>query len=242
MSAADSPTERPPRPLWLKLLIAAAFAFALFNLGAFLYGLTLSDKWHVERSVVIHAPPGAVYPLLASPKRWPEWTEWNSRVDPTVKLTAEGPESGAKASLVWMGREIGMGKVTILEAVPNRAVTYELKLQGTEFTKNGRLALEPTDAGTRVIWTDGGKIGNTVGRLFRRRFEQNLAAHFDTDLNQLKAVVEKQHPGEREGEAPAEPRPEPPTPEGRATGERRASALRALPIAHLPLPTPSSIP
>jgi hypothetical protein len=181
-----------PRPLWLKFLIAVALAFALFNIGVYVYGLTLPDEWHVERSVVVHAPPEAVYPLLAGPKRWTEWTEWNERADPGARFTAEGPESGEGASLSWIGREIGTGRVTIREAEPGRSVVYELVFQGNEFTKDGRFTLEPAEGGTRVIWSDGGKIGNTLGRLFRERFEQSLGARFDEDLKQLKVVAEKQ--------------------------------------------------
>jgi uncharacterized protein YndB with AHSA1/START domain len=182
--------EPPRRPFWMKALLVVGVAIVLANAAAFLYGLTLSDEWHVEESIIIDAPPAEIYPLLATPKRWPEWSVWNRERDPTVEFAYEGPESGVDASFAWRGEQLGLGKMTITEAEADSFVRYRLVLQGAEFSPNGRIALEPA-GGTKVTWTDGGSLGNTLGRLFRERLENSVASEFRASLGRLKKIVEE---------------------------------------------------
>jgi len=180
------------RPIWLKLLIGLAFAFAAFNIGIYVYGLTLPGEWHVEESIVIDAPPDAIYTFLSSPKRWTEWSGWSRRSDPTAELAFEGSVEGKDASMVWQGERLGAGRMTITAAEPGRSVTYSLRLGGSEFSDAGRLSLKPADGGTRVTWTDGGELGGTPGRLFGRRLEASVSADFSASLVRLKELVERE--------------------------------------------------
>lgn len=188
---STGPADFPKRPIWLKLLIAAALLVALLNAGAYVYGLTLPDEWHVEESVVVVASPEDVYPLVASPKRWPEWASWNKTRDATVEFSFEGPDSDKGAAFSWQGEQLGIGKLTIIEAEPNASVSYVLSLGGAEFSENGRIALTAAEGGTRVTWTDGGELGGTLGRLFRGRLEQSVSADFAASLENLKSIAER---------------------------------------------------
>ena len=178
------------RPFWFKALLTLAVLIIVCNIGAYLYGLTLPNEWRADESIVIDAPPEAVYPLVASPKRWTEWSSWSRRQDPTLELAYDGPESGAGASFAWRGEQLGLGKLKILGVEPNRSVRYELTLRNQPFSKQGKIALEPVADGTRVTWSDGGELDSTLGRLFRERLENSVAAEFRASLARLKKLVE----------------------------------------------------
>jgi uncharacterized protein YndB with AHSA1/START domain len=178
-----------PRPRWMRWLFAVAVMVGLFNIGAFLYGLTLPNEWHVEASHVIAAPPEAIYPSLAAPQRWTTWIRWIPDGDPTLQTATEGPESGVGASLTWSSEQLGQGQLTILETEPDRFVRYQLDLQGETFSTNGKIQLFPVEEGTRVLWSDGGRLGNTLSRLFRERLERSLADEFAASLRRLESDV-----------------------------------------------------
>ncbi|HEX6985208.1 MAG TPA: SRPBCC family protein [Planctomycetaceae bacterium] len=184
------PPSRPRRPVWMTALLVVALIVGLFNIGVYVYGLTLPNEWRVEESVVVAAPPEAVYPLLATPKRWAEWSAWSAERDPSLKFAYDGPEAGKGASFSWLGERLGHGKIVLTEAKPGESIRYELVLQGETFSENGRIALEPTEEGTRVTWTDGGELDGTLGRLFRERLEASVAAEFAASLERLKGVAE----------------------------------------------------
>ncbi|MDR7307298.1 hypothetical protein [Rhodoferax saidenbachensis] len=54
------------------------FAIAVLVLGVLVYASTKPDRFHVERSVRISAPPDAIFPLINDLHRWDAWT---TRVD-----------------------------------------------------------------------------------------------------------------------------------------------------------------
>jgi Polyketide cyclase / dehydrase and lipid transport len=190
--AMSLPPPGPRRPAWLKILLFFAFFVCLFNIAAYLYGLTLPNEWTVGESIVIAAPPEKVYPLVASPRRWAEWSSWSPKQDPSVEFAYDGPETGTGASFAWRGEQLGLGKLTMTEATPNVSVGYELVLQNAPFSKKGRIAFEPDAHGTRVNWTDGGELDSTLGRLFRERLEASVATEFRTSLQRLKEAAERE--------------------------------------------------
>jgi hypothetical protein len=181
-------------------LFGLAALIALFNIGAYLYGLTLPDDWSVKESVVISAPPEDVVPFVATPRRWTEWSSWSKTFDPTAEFHFDGPESGEGASFAWLGEQLGLGKMAITKVTSNE-VEYTLKLQGETFSENGRVAFEPVAGGTRVIWTDGGKVNGTLGRFFRQRLEDSVSADFAASLQRLKQTVEAKPAGNPKSEA-----------------------------------------
>lgn len=195
MSATTPQQEqpRPPRPMWMLALFAIAVVVGLFNIGLFLYGLTLPSDWSIRESVEIDAPPEAVAPYLASPRRWLEWSSWSTPRDPTAEFIFDGPEAGKDASLTWRGEQLGLGKLTITESSPD-GIRYRLELQGETFSEQGQILLDPVEDGTRIVWSDNGDVGGTIGRLFRQRLEDSIAADFEAALHHLKQAVESEEP------------------------------------------------
>lgn len=187
-----SPPMQPAgRPMWLLVLLIVALLIGLVNVVAFLYGLTLPDDWHAEAETFIAASPDEVYPLIATVDRWTEWSSWSESEDPTIRLNYDGPKAGEGASFSWLGERVGRGTITVTEAQPDKSIRYTLELQGSTFSENARITLQPENDGSRVTWTDGGEVEGTLGRFFRERLEESVTAEFESSLKRLKSVAEE---------------------------------------------------
>ena len=115
-------------------------------------GFVLPGTYRIERSVVIHAPPEKIYPLVAAPKRWREWSIWNRR-DPAMAMSFFGPESGAGAGWQWDSKTEGKGRMTFVTADTAKGFTYELFFPDAGSTPIGDSRLAPRSGTTRVTWT-----------------------------------------------------------------------------------------
>ena len=93
---------------WIKRVLGAVVVLALLLLAG---GFLLPATYTVERSVVVHAPPERLWPLVSAPKRWREWSVWTRR-DPAMKLEYSGPESGTGAAWHWTSASEGEGRAT----------------------------------------------------------------------------------------------------------------------------------
>lgn len=170
---------------WLLIVVLALAAVLLVG------GMLLSPKFTVTRSVVINAPPEKIYPLIASPRQWTQWSVWNRR-DPAMQITYSGPDSGAGAAWAWKSKTEGDGRMTFTTAEPNRKIDYELVFPDFETPSTGTLALAPEGGGTRVNWTMNGDFGsNPLFRWFALMADRMVGSDFDAGLANLKAIAEK---------------------------------------------------
>src|SRR5256885_13800906 len=86
------------------------------------------SNYRVARSVVIAAPPDAVFPHMNELKKWEAWNPWG-KADPNMKLTYGGPASGVGANYSWAGnREAGAGRATITENRPGGSGKDEMEV------------------------------------------------------------------------------------------------------------------
>jgi hypothetical protein len=76
----------------LKWTLAVVLALAALAWGG---GLLLSPTFSVSRSVVMQAPPPAVYKRIADPGRWRDWSLWHRR-HPAMMVTYFGDLSGGQ--------------------------------------------------------------------------------------------------------------------------------------------------
>lgn len=176
------------RTLALGLLTLLVLASAL--------GLMMPGRWHVERSIVVHAAPPTVFRLVNDLERWAAWSWWNESHDPTLRRSFEPgvPTVGVGAAMAWSGDEIGEGRLTITESVPDRLLRYDLVLEHESFLTRGAIALEPLPAGVKVVWTDDGELGmNPLLRLMGPWVEHAVGEDFERGLAGLKRVAEGRH-------------------------------------------------
>jgi hypothetical protein len=100
-------------------IIAIVFAALL------IYVSTRPDNFRVERSLVIHATAEQLFSLLNDFHAWEAWSPWE-KIDPAVKRTYSGAESGIGAIYGWVGnRQLGEGRMEILSATPD----FKLQIQ-----------------------------------------------------------------------------------------------------------------
>lgn len=172
---------------WLKRVIGALVVLALLLAVA---GALLPGQWRVERSVVVRAAPERLYPLVASPHRWREWSVWTRR-DPAMRIEYFGPESGAGAGWQWDSRTEGQGRMTLTRADPATGLAYDLFFPDLGSTSHGELRFEPADGGTRVTWTNEGDMGrNPFLHFLAAAMDRLVGPDFEAGLAQLRRLAE----------------------------------------------------
>jgi len=150
------------------------------------------SNYRVARSIVIAAPPDAVFPHMNELKKWEAWNPWG-KADPNMKLTYGDPASGVGANYSWAGnREAGAGRATITESRPGKSVKYKMEFfkpmpgfSEMDFT------FKPQDNQTEVTMTVTGEK-NFMARAFCLfvSMDKMIGGKFERSLADLKAIVE----------------------------------------------------
>jgi uncharacterized protein YndB with AHSA1/START domain len=154
-------------------------------------GFLMPSQYRVERTARINAPPERVYALLADPREWKRWSEWNRR-DPAMKLAYSGPSSGKGAAWAWESKSEGDGRMTFTNADAPRRIEYALEFPSMGAKSKGALTLTADGPGTTVAWTNEGDVGrNPLMRLFVPFMDGMVGPDFAAGLANLKALVEK---------------------------------------------------
>jgi uncharacterized protein YndB with AHSA1/START domain len=176
----------------MRALLRIAIGLALVAVLVVVAGFFVPSTYRVERSLVIAAPPARLYPLVAAPRRWPEWAMWNRR-DPAMALTFFGAESGAGAGWSWVSRTEGKGRMTITAADPLHGLAYELYFPDFDSTSHGEIRFEPQPGGgTRVTWTNEGGVGrNPLMHYMALAMDRMVGPDFEAGLANLKAIAER---------------------------------------------------
>lgn len=176
------------------MLKIISFAVVAIVGGFLIYAATRPDSFRVERTATINAPPERIFPLINDFQRWGAWSPFEKK-DPGMKRTMSGMPSGEGAVYEWDGnKEIGQGRMEIVESVPPSRVTLTL-----DFTRPFKahnivdFTLEPRGNSTQVTWAIHGpspfiskvmSIVLNVDKMIGKDFEAGLAA--------LKTVSEQQ--------------------------------------------------
>jgi uncharacterized protein YndB with AHSA1/START domain len=154
-------------------------------------GFILPAQFKVQRSVEIAAPAAKVYPLIAAPAAWKDWSEWNRR-DPQMKITYDGPAAGTGAGWRWESATEGNGEMTFTQAVPEQRIDYTLRFPDMGMQLTGQFLLEPAGGGVRVTWTNEGEMDrNPVNRWVGLFMDRLVGPDFEAGLANLKALAER---------------------------------------------------
>jgi len=176
----------------MRWLLRAVGGLVLLAVLVVVAGFFVPSTYRVERSLVIAAPAARLYPLVATPRRWVEWSMWNRR-DPAMALSFSGPESGAGASWSWVSRTEGRGRMTFVTADPDKGLAYELYFPDYDSTSTGQIRFEPQPGGgTRVTWTNAGSVGrNPLMHYMALAMDRMVGPDFAAGLANLKAIAER---------------------------------------------------
>ncbi len=165
----------------------------LLALVLVIFAATKPNEFTIRRSISIHAPAERIYALIADFREWPKWSPWEA-LDPNLKRTMNGMESGAGAIYEWDGnKKAGAGRMEIVQASPPSRIEIRLNFLRPFRAENKVVfTLIPAGDGTNVIWEMSG-INNlgfkimgilmNMDKLVGRDFEKGLAA--------MKAEAEK---------------------------------------------------
>ena len=69
-----------------------------------------ADTFRVERSIVIEAPPEAIFPHIDDFHAWADWSPYE-KMDANLAKTFTGPPKGKGATYAWVGKTAGSGSM-----------------------------------------------------------------------------------------------------------------------------------
>ena len=170
------------------LLVVAVLIGALL-----VYAATKPDDFRVQRSASIKAPPEKIYALIADFKQWRTWSPYE-KLDPQMKRTLSGADSGQGAVYAWDGDDkAGAGRMEITEARPGSLVGIKLDfLKPFEAHNKAEFTLAPEGEATRVTWSMYGPqpyFAKLMGTFFD--MDHMIGKDFEAGLATLKSATEK---------------------------------------------------
>jgi len=182
--------------MFKKILIGIAALLIVVIAAAMLK----SPEYRVERSLVIAAPAGKIFPYFDNHRKFNEWNPW-VKMDPEAKNTYSGPESGVGAVASWDGKKVGKGSSTITVSQPNERIVERMDwIEPMEGVSTVEFTFRPEGEGkTKVTWamygTNEGLLSKVVS-LFMScesmcgpEFEKGLA-----DVAKLATVPDQPQP------------------------------------------------
>ena len=180
---------------WLFYLLAAV-AIIIVG-GSFL----LPAQAVVTRSTEIAAPPDKVFAIVGDLRHFNQYSPW-ADLDPDIKYTFEGPESGAGQKMAWTSAnaDVGSGSQTITKYEPPNFVEARLDF-GMRGKPVARFDLVPSTAGTNVTWTFSSDLKGIPAKWFGLMFDRWIGADYEKGLAKLKAVAENPSRTNRAGTA-----------------------------------------
>lgn len=168
--------------------LVAVFVVVAGILG---FAATRPDAFRLERSILIAAPAERIHPLIADFRSWRSWSPWENK-DPGMARTLSGAESGVGAAYAWEGnKDIGAGRMEILESSPQRILIKLDFLRPFEAHNVAEFTLRPEGQGTRVTWAMSGPqpfIGKLMSLVFS--LERMVGPDFEAGLATLKHQAE----------------------------------------------------
>jgi len=148
--------------------------------------------FQIERSETIAAPPATVYGLVNNFRQWDKWSPW-AKLDPDMKTTYEGPESGVGAVYTWTGNDqVGEGRMEISESEANKRIRIQLDFKRPfEATNTTDFVFDGAADTTTVTWKMHGE-NNFIGKAFGLLMDMDamIGKDFEAGLSAMKTVAE----------------------------------------------------
>jgi uncharacterized protein YndB with AHSA1/START domain len=175
------------------MLKTIAIIVAVLIAGVLIFAATKPDKFTVQRSTTIKAPPEKIFAVVNDFHRWTEWSPWE-KLDPSMKRTLGGAERGKGATYAWEGNsKAGQGRMEIIESQPASKVGIQLDfIKPFEGHNLAEFALTPQGESTRVDWVMSGPTP-FVSKLMQVfvNLDTMIGKDFEEGLGNLKALTEK---------------------------------------------------
>lgn len=148
-------------------------------------------EFRVERSAAIAAPPEVLFAQFNSHRKFNVWNPF-MKLDPHVRNSYSGPDSGVGAVCSWEGNsDIGAGSCTIIESQPGELVRCRMDWKRPmEGTSTVDFTFKPQGDRTVVTWAMYG-THNFVGKLVSVFLDCDkiCGPQFEKGLAELGSVV-----------------------------------------------------
>jgi uncharacterized protein YndB with AHSA1/START domain len=168
------------------MLVKIVIALAVIVVGLVVVVALQPKDYRVSRSTTIAAPAPVVFAQVNDFHKWAAWSPW-ATIDPAMKQAFAGAPAGTGAVYTWSGnREVGQGRMTIVESRSPELVRvkldFEKPLAGTSVAE---FTFRPEGDRTVVTWSMVGEKGFVakaihlvlgVERMIGQQFEKGLAA------------------------------------------------------------------
>ena len=177
----------------LLVLIAAAVGFVASR----------PSQFHVARSISVAAPASSVFSKVDDFHEWAAWSPWQ-HLDPAMKTSFSGAESGAGAVYQWSGNDkVGEGRMTITSSQPDQEVAIKLEfIKPFQATNSCTFTLEPEGEATKVTWAmDGTNNFIAKAMCIFMSMDKMVGGDFERGLGSLKQLTESAVQTPAEGEA-----------------------------------------
>lgn len=152
----------------------------------------MAKQYVVSRSVTIDAPPERIHPLISDFREWVAWSPWE-HLDPDMRRTYSGPETGVGATYAWEGnKKAGKGTMTITGDDPG-AIGIDLRFEKPFPSRSAiTFLLDPEDDATVVVWrmTGDHSLATRVFALIKS-MDSMIGPDFEKGLARLKAAAER---------------------------------------------------
>jgi hypothetical protein len=157
-----------------------------------IFAATKPARFQVKRQATVNAPPEKIFPLINDFHKWGAWSPWE-KLDPNLKRTYSGAESGKGAAYAWEGnKRVGKGRMEITESTPYSRVVLDLHFIAPWEARNvTTFELAPSGGSTSVSWTmDGPATFMTKLMTVFVSMDAMVGKDFEAGLANLKAATE----------------------------------------------------
>ena len=155
-------------------------------------GLLLPSHATVERSIVINADAGTVFPYVNSMRAFHDWSPW-STIDPGTSYAFEGPDQGVGSRMTWQSSQpdVGVGSMEITVSEPTSTVVAELDFGGKGHALT-TFELAPGELGGSVLlWRFETTFGwDLFARYIGLMMDGMIGSSYQKGLTTLKQRVE----------------------------------------------------
>ncbi|MEM9266746.1 MAG: SRPBCC family protein [Cyanobacteria bacterium P01_F01_bin.13] len=175
----------------LKVLGGLAAAVLL----VFMAGFVLPSQVHVERSLLISAPPTEIFPLVSDFNQWDAWSPWTD-IDPNAEMTISG--SGVGQTMAWHSEDpqVGSGTQEVIGLESPNYVNTHLDF-GDQGMADATLTLTPQDDGTLVSWSLDSDmragiptLEQPISTYFGFLMDSMIGKDYEKGLSNLKTLAE----------------------------------------------------
>jgi hypothetical protein len=176
----------------LKIIGLVVLVVVVAVAGLLVYAALKPDDFRVQRSIAIKAPPEKIMAVVADLKGWTAWSPYEKK-DPGMKRAYAGAPSGKGAIYEWDGnKDVGHGRMEILEAGPSKVVIKLDFITPFEAHNTAEFTAVPQGDATHVTWAMYGpspymaKVMQTVMNM-----DKMIGRDFEAGLQNLRTVAEK---------------------------------------------------